>query len=200
MDPDMYMHRMDIFPLLFLIFSFLITSQKDFIIPYIIDNHMTDSHHHHSIMYYFTPPIFSCLFHILLLFVRTFSPLFTCINRVDTTLYSISIWVLFSLGHQLFKSWNWLHCSLQALGYYCLRLPGLTTKSIYCTKDTASNAVLTFHATWPFNAQAHDATVSRHPNSHDLATHAHQLSNWVPHTGSYLNKTLFWQSTIKILK
>ena len=57
MDPDMYMCRVDIFPLLFLIFSFLITSQKDFIIPYIIDNRMTDSPHHHSIMYYFTPYI-----------------------------------------------------------------------------------------------------------------------------------------------
>ena len=55
MDLNMYMHRVDIFPLLFLIFSFLIISQKDFIIPYIIDNHMTDSPYHHSIMYYFTP-------------------------------------------------------------------------------------------------------------------------------------------------
>ena len=125
------MRRMDIFPLLFLIFFFLITSQKDFIIPYIIDNRMTDSPHHHSIMYCFTPPIFSCLFHILLLFVRTFSPLFTCINRVDTTLYLILIWVLYSLGQTFSKSWNWLHCSLQAFGYYCQRLPGLTTKSIY---------------------------------------------------------------------
>ena len=44
------------------------------IIPYIIDNRMTDFPHHHSIMYDFTPPIFSCLVNILLLFVRTFSP------------------------------------------------------------------------------------------------------------------------------
>ena len=67
MDPDMYVHRVDIF---FFSYSFL----KDFIIPHIIDNHMTDFPHHHSIMYDFTPPIFSCLVNILLLFVRTISP------------------------------------------------------------------------------------------------------------------------------
>ena len=42
----------------FLIISYLFFPyffQKDFIIPYIIDNRMTDSPHHHSIMYYFTP-------------------------------------------------------------------------------------------------------------------------------------------------
>ena len=61
------------------------------------------------------PPIFSCLLHILLLFVRTISPLFTCINQVDTTLYLTSIWVLFSLSQQLSKSWHRLHCSYQAL-------------------------------------------------------------------------------------
>ena len=60
--------------LLFLIFSFIISSQKDFIIPYIINNRMRNFPHHHSIMYYFTPPIFSYLFNILLLFVRTISP------------------------------------------------------------------------------------------------------------------------------
>ena len=150
-DPDMYMRRMDIFPLLFLIFSFIISSQKDFIIPYIIDNCMRDSPHYHSIMYYFTPP------YILLLFIRTIFPYFICINRVDTTLYSISIWGLYSLSQQFFKSWNWLHCSLQAFGYYCQWLPGLTTKSThyyphsyyFCTRftifnleDTTTNAVL----------------------------------------------------------
>ena len=41
---------------------------------HIINNHMTDFFHHHSIMYVFIPPIFSCLLHILLLFVRTISP------------------------------------------------------------------------------------------------------------------------------
>ena len=60
------------------------------------------------------PPIFSCLLHILLLFVRAISPLFTCINRVGTMLYLILIWVLYSLGHQLSKSWYRLHCSHQA--------------------------------------------------------------------------------------
>ena len=35
---------------------------------------MRDFPHHYSIMYYFTPPIFSCLLNILLLFVRTISP------------------------------------------------------------------------------------------------------------------------------
>ena len=73
-DLDMYMRHMDIFSHYSLCFSFLISSQKDIIIPYITDNHMTDFPHHHSIMYDFTPPIFSCLFHILLLFVRTISP------------------------------------------------------------------------------------------------------------------------------
>ena len=42
-------------------------------------------------------------------------PYFTCINQLDTTLYLTSIWVLCSLGQHLFKSWNWLHCSLQVL-------------------------------------------------------------------------------------
>ena len=97
-DHDMYMHHVDIFPYYSLCFSSLILSQKDFIIPYIITNRTTDFPHHHSIMYDFTPPIFSCLVNILLLFVRTFSPLFTCINRVGTMLYSTLIWVLCSLG------------------------------------------------------------------------------------------------------
>ena len=30
-------------------------------------------------------------------------------------LYYTSIWVLYSLGQTFSKSWNWLHCSLQAL-------------------------------------------------------------------------------------
>ena len=90
---------------------------------------LSPSSQHHVLLH---PPIFSCLLHFLLLFVRTISPYFTCINRVDTTLYSISIWVLCSLSQHLFKSWNWLHCSLQGFGLYCQRLPGLTTKSIHC--------------------------------------------------------------------
>ena len=57
MDPDMYMRRMDIFSHYSLYFFSLILSQKDFIIPYIINNHMTDFPHHHSIMYDFTPYI-----------------------------------------------------------------------------------------------------------------------------------------------
>ena len=73
---------------------------------------LSPSSQHHVWLH---PPIFSCLLHILLLFVRTFSPYFTCINQVDTTLYLTSIWVLFSLGRQLSKSWYWLHCSHQAL-------------------------------------------------------------------------------------
>ena len=73
-DPNMYMRRVDIFPDYSLYFYFLIFLPKDFITPNIIDNHMTDFPHHHSIMYVFTPPIFSCLLHILLLFVRTISP------------------------------------------------------------------------------------------------------------------------------
>ena len=50
------------FSLLFSIFSYLIFSQKDFIILHIIDNHMTDFPHHHSIIYDFTPlysPVYS---------------------------------------------------------------------------------------------------------------------------------------------
>ena len=30
------------------------------------------------------------------------------------TVFQLLIWVLFSLGHQLSKSWHWLHCSHQA--------------------------------------------------------------------------------------
>ena len=73
-DPDMYMRCVDIFPYYSLSFLFLFFPKKGFIIPHIIDNHMTDFPHHHSIMYDFTPSIFSCLVNILLLFVRTFSP------------------------------------------------------------------------------------------------------------------------------
>ena len=64
--PDLYMRRMDIFSHYSLCFSFLISSQKDIIIPYIIDNRMTEFPHHQSIMYDFTPlyspvcSIFSC--------------------------------------------------------------------------------------------------------------------------------------------
>ena len=163
---------------------------KDFIIPHIIDNRMIDFPHHHSIIYDFTSPIFSCLLHILLLFVRTSSPWFTCINWVDTMLYSISIWILCSLGQYLSKSWNRLHCSLQAFGLYCQWLPGLTTKSNhyysyfiqYHTRFTSITLRILpltlsfpFHATRPFGAQSHDVTVSRRPNSHDSATRAHQL-------------------------
>ena len=43
------------FSLLFSIFFLSYFSPKDFIIPHIIDNHMTDFPHHHSIMYDFTP-------------------------------------------------------------------------------------------------------------------------------------------------
>ena len=110
-DPDMYMRRVDIFPYYSLYFSFLIFPPKDFITPNIIDNRMTDFPHHHSIMYVFTPPIFSCLLHILLLFVRTISPKFTCINQVDTTLYSISIWVL-QWATKLFGCLGVLNCAL----------------------------------------------------------------------------------------
>ena len=74
MDPDLYMCHVDMFYHYSLYFSSLIFPSKDIIIPYIINNHMTDFPHHHSIMYVFTPPIFSYLLHILLLFVRTSSP------------------------------------------------------------------------------------------------------------------------------
>ena len=73
-DPNMYMRHVDIFSHYSLYFSYLIFPQKDFIISHIIDNYMTDFPYHNSIMYDFTPPIFPCLLHILLSFVRTFSP------------------------------------------------------------------------------------------------------------------------------
>ena len=105
---------------------------KDFIIPYIIDNRMIDSLHYHSNLYYFTTPIFSCLVNILLLFIRTISPYFTCINRVDTALYSISIWVICSLGQHLFISLETSStAAFKYFGLYCQRLPGLTTKSTH---------------------------------------------------------------------
>ena len=103
---------------------------------------LSPSSQHHVSLH---PPIFSCLVNILLLFIKTFSPLFTCINRVDTILYSISIWVLFSLSQQFSKHWNWFHCSLQAFGYYCQQLPGLTTKSTH--HNSYSHY---FHSTFTF--------------------------------------------------
>ena len=54
-NPNMYMCRVDIFSHYSLYFSYLIFPQKDFIIPHIIHNRMTDFLHHHNIMYDFTP-------------------------------------------------------------------------------------------------------------------------------------------------
>ena len=156
--------------------------------------------------YMSSPPIFSYLSHNLLSFVRTFSPQFTCINRVDTMLYSTLIWVLCSLSQHLFKHWNQLHCSLQAFGLYCQRLPGFTTKSIhyylhssyFCTRFTSITLripplTLSFHPV-PLNSLAPKlttTTVIRCLNSHNLATRTCQLYNWVPHTSSNSNKLLF---------
>ena len=53
-DPEMYMCRVDIFSHYSLCFFLSYFFPKDFIIPHIIDNHMTDFPHHHSIMYDFT--------------------------------------------------------------------------------------------------------------------------------------------------
>ena len=55
-DPNMYMRRVDTFHHYSLCFSFLIFLPKDIIIPYIIDNRMTDFPHHHSIIYDFPSP------------------------------------------------------------------------------------------------------------------------------------------------
>ena len=63
-------------------------------------------------------------------------------------LYYTLIWVLCSLGQTFSKSWNRLHCSLQAFGYYCLWLPGLTTKSIHHYPYSYY-----FHTTFTFIAQ-----------------------------------------------
>ena len=46
--------------------------------------------------------------------------------------FNIDLGPMFPQSTSLLKSWNWLHCSLQAFGLYCQRLPGLTTKSIHC--------------------------------------------------------------------
>ena len=114
-DPDMYMRHVDIFFLIipYLFFSYYFPKRL-YYPPYHRQSYdrLSPSSQHHVWLH---PPIFSCLLHILLLFIRTFSPLFTCINRVDTMLYYILIWVLCSLSQHLFKSWNWLHCSLQVL-------------------------------------------------------------------------------------
>ena len=49
---------MDIFPIiLYVFFSFFISSLRDIIIPHITNNHMTDFPHHHSIMNDFPPYI-----------------------------------------------------------------------------------------------------------------------------------------------
>ena len=55
---------------------------------------LSPSSQHHVLL---QPP------YILLLFIRTISPYFTCINQVDTTLYLILIWVICSLSQHLFK-------------------------------------------------------------------------------------------------
>ena len=107
-DPDMYMRCVDIFPYYSLCFSSLILPKRLYHPLYHRQLHdwLSPSPQHHVWLH---PP------YILLLFVRTFSPLFTCINQVGTMLYSTLIWVLCSLSQQLSKSWNWLHCSLQVL-------------------------------------------------------------------------------------
>ena len=46
-----YGHIFSLFSMFFLSYFF----PKDIIIPYIINNHMTDFPHHHSIIYDFTP-------------------------------------------------------------------------------------------------------------------------------------------------
>ena len=102
MDHNPYMRCMDIFSHYSLYFSFLISSKRHYHSPQHLQlyNRLFLSPQHHVCPH---PPIFSYLLHTLLLFVRTFSPQFTCINRVDTTLYSILIWVLFSLSQHLSK-------------------------------------------------------------------------------------------------
>ena len=118
------------FPYYFLSFLFLLFPKKTLSSPTLLTTAWQ------------TPPIITASYitsppYILLfsqhspVIYKDFFPLFTCINRVDTTLYSTSIWVLCSPGQQFSKSWNWLHCSLQAFGYYCQQLPGLTTKSTH---------------------------------------------------------------------
>ena len=92
----------------------LIFPKRHYHSPYHRQSHdrLFPSPQHHVCLH---PPIFSCLLHILLLFLRTISPYFTCINQVDTTPYLTSIWVLYSLSQPLSKSWHQLHCSHQAL-------------------------------------------------------------------------------------
>ena len=61
------------FLIILYIFPLLFFSQKDFITPHIINNHnrLFPSPQHHVCLHL---PILSYLLHILLLFVRTFSP------------------------------------------------------------------------------------------------------------------------------
>ena len=103
-----------IFSLFFMFFLSYFSPKRLYHSPYYQQLHdrLFPSPQYHVCLH---PPIFSYLLHILLLFVKTFSPKFTCINWVDTTLYLTSIWVLYSLGQPLSKSWHQLHCSHQAL-------------------------------------------------------------------------------------
>ena len=55
-DPDMYMCHVDTFLHYSLCFSFSYFLPTDIIIPYIINDCITDFSHHHSIIYDFTPP------------------------------------------------------------------------------------------------------------------------------------------------
>ena len=102
MDPNMYMRHKDIFPYYSLSFLPLFLHKRlyHFLHHWQLYDRFSPLSQHHILLH---PPIFSCLVNILLLFIRTISPYFTCINWVDTTLYSISIWVLCSLSQHLFK-------------------------------------------------------------------------------------------------
>ena len=102
-DLDMYMRRVAIFPYYSQCFFFLISSQKTLSSP--ISLTIVWQIFPITTASYMTSPPYILLFsqHSPVI-CKDFSPLFTCINWVDTTLYSISIWVLCSLSQPLSKA------------------------------------------------------------------------------------------------
>ena len=128
-DHNMYMRHVDIFPYYSLCFSSHIFSQKDFIIPYIIANRITDFPHHHNIMYDFTPlysPVqstFSCylcqspgsarpisffvsvfLIWTLLLYARTNLAYLLLCPQLSSALCSVSVSIVIQLRNQAIPS------------------------------------------------------------------------------------------------
>ena len=130
MDPDLYMHQMDIFVYFCLCFSLLFSSQRHYDIPTSSTLHdgLLSSPQHHV---WQQSPMSPILLHILLLFVRTF-PL-SLLVEIEYILH----YNMYQFGSYIPSANNSLSletgstAAYQAFHLYCQWLPSLTTKSIY---------------------------------------------------------------------